>query len=490
MNDPDTLASLAAQALETGEEEQAIPLLGAGAEQFQSALLWQWTGLLERSIDEHEQALRSFGQATRLAPGDAKIAQGCAQTALEAGLPAVDLFESALRLVPNSGAVLMGLVAARAAAGDGERAAADLGAVLESQPLWIEGHEQYAQLVATLGKPGQATQTLEEAIRRTPGEAVLWESLLRIALRRGAYESLKAILDRARGAVADRPAFAFYDAVHAAEAADALRPPALFEGVPGGLQPALAVWQVRHLLRLGAVGAALPIIDQGLAGPQAAELWPYAATAWRLADDPRAEWLEGDPRLVQITDLAAGLPPLDELAGTLRSLHVARGEYLDQSVRGGTQTDGPLLSRIDPVIRQMRRAIAGAVRQYLGALPPVDPMHPLLRYRRDRRVRFAGSWSVRLRSRGRHSNHVHPQGWISSALYIALPKRQECEPEDAGWLTLGVPDDGLGLDLGSRQRIEPRPAQLVLFPSWMWHGTRPFVEGERLTVAFDVRPPI
>ncbi|HYD23379.1 MAG TPA: putative 2OG-Fe(II) oxygenase [Croceibacterium sp.] len=37
--------------------------------------------------------------------------------------------------------------------------------------------------------------------------------------------------------------------------------------------------------------------------------------------------------------------------------------------------------------------------------------------------------------------------------------------------------------------IEPRPGRLVLFPSAMWHGTRPFPAGERLTVAFDVARP-
>jgi len=37
--------------------------------------------------------------------------------------------------------------------------------------------------------------------------------------------------------------------------------------------------------------------------------------------------------------------------------------------------------------------------------------------------------------------------------------------------------------------IEPKPGRLVLFPSTMWHGTRPFDAGERLTVAFDVKRP-
>ncbi len=84
---------------------------------------------------------------------------------------------------------------------------------------------------------------------------------------------------------------------------------------------------------------------------------------------------------------------------------------------------------------------------------------------------------------------MHPLGWISSALYLALPDRSAGETEDAGWFTLGEPDGKLGLELAPWRKVEPKPARLVLFPSWMWHGTVPFKEGERLTVAFDVALP-
>ena len=82
------LADLASKALEEGEEERALPLIESGASQARSALLWQWKGLLERSLDEHEQALRSFEEAATLAPADASIAHGHARTAMEAGLDA------------------------------------------------------------------------------------------------------------------------------------------------------------------------------------------------------------------------------------------------------------------------------------------------------------------------------------------------------------------------------------------------------------------
>ena len=68
----------------------------------------------------------------------------------------------------------------------------------------------------------------------------------------------------------------------------------------------------------------------------------------------------------------------------------------------------------------------------------VDPRHPILS-RRGGRIRFTGSWSVRLTGGGCHANHIHPAGWFSSAFYVALPDVDERGPEPAGWLTLGEP---------------------------------------------------
>jgi hypothetical protein len=208
-----------------------------------------------------------------------------------------------------------------------------------------------------------------------------------------------------------------------------------------------------------------------------------------MADDPRVQWLTEQPGLVQVIELETDLPRLDDLAEFLRNLHRRSGEYLDQSVRGGTQTDGPLFSRIEPIVRKVRSAVVAAVEAYVGNLPPIDPRHPLLSGRRDRTVRFSGSWSVRLRGGGRHSNHVHPQGWISSALYVALPPQKADDQENSGWFTTGDPDETLGLSIGTSRLIEPAVGRLVLFPSYFWHGTIPFPEGERMTIAFDIKPP-
>jgi hypothetical protein len=133
---------------------------------------------------------------------------------------------------------------------------------------------------------------------------------------------------------------------------------------------------------------------------------------------------------------------------------------------------------------QLREAIRATVAEHVAKFPAVDPAHPLLGRKRDP-ILFSGAWSVLLRSKGFHANHVHPVGWISSALYILLPPGTG--EGDAGILTLGeAKAPNFPVDLPPFRTVEPRPGRLVLFPSYTWHGTRPFGEGERMTVAFDV----
>ncbi|MCB2057096.1 MAG: hypothetical protein KDE30_04185, partial [Novosphingobium sp.] len=80
----------------------------------------------------------------------------------------------------------------------------------------------------------------------------------------------------------------------------------------------------------------------------------------------------------------------------------------------------------------------------------------------------------------------HPQGWISAALYLAVPEGLQGE---AGQLALGESPADLGLNLPPHAMVNPRPGRIALFPSYMWHGTRPFGAGERMTIAFDIARP-
>ncbi len=82
-------------------------------------------------------------------------------------------------------------------------------------------------------------------------------------------------------------------------------------------------------------------------------------------------------------------------------------------------------------------------------------------------------------------SHVHPHGLLSSALYISVPDIID-DASKSGWLELGAPPPELNLALAPFMMVAPEPGVLALFPSYFFHGTRPFGSGERLTIAFDV----
>jgi tetratricopeptide (TPR) repeat protein len=486
--DPDVIDELARAALSDGEEDRALPFVAGAAAAERNALLWQWKGLLERSIEEHAAALHSFERAVRLDPGNASIVRGRARVALEAGVPAEHFFQEALELCPSDASTLLGLMAARLAAGNGMQAEAELDAILHKAPTWVEGHNQLAQLRSMLGKSELVNASLERALRSQPQSASLWRALFELKLKQEKFEELEQAVELARTAGLPPTSTGPYAAIALSELGRTEEADRLFAESDKAGGSTLAVWKIRHLLRSRRTANAIELIDRELSGSEADQIWPYAGIAWRLADDQRWDWLVRDGALISVFDLRGKLPPLDHLANVLRSIHRAKGEHMDQSVRGGTQTDGPLFSRIEPEIRALRSVVVEAIGRYLAQLPDPDPKHPLLSHRRDRRVRFAGSWSVRLTDKGFHTSHVHSQGWISSALYIALPPALEQHP-DAGGLQLGEPPLELRVPLNRLELIRPEIGRLVLFPSWMWHGTIPFPAGERLTVAFDVSVP-
>jgi tetratricopeptide (TPR) repeat protein len=216
-------------------------------------------------------------------------------------------------------------------------------------------------------------------------------------------------------------------------------------------------------------------------------------TAWRLMEDERDEQLNGYDTLIQSFELEApdGFSSMEdfnaELNAWLDSVHPKTREYLNQSLRGGTQTPDQIFGRGHALVEKIRARIDQTVIRYIAGLKD-DEKHPFLS-RRARNFGYSGSWSSRLRDCGFHVNHIHPQGWISSCYYVSVPKAVEDVAERQGWIKFGEPALKVALKDPIRRAIQPRPGRLVLFPSYMWHGTVPFRDAQaRTTIAFDVLP--
>ena len=128
-----------------------------------------------------------------------------------------------------------------------------------------------------------------------------------------------------------------------------------------------------------------------------------------------------------------------------------------------------------------------AISAYIADLP-ADERHPFLA-RRGNGFRYAGAWSSLLRDHGFHVNHLHPQGWISSCYYVTVPEETKDTDTRNGWIKFGEPSLAVPLENAVRHAVQPVPGRLVLFPSYMWHGTVPLrAASARTTIAFDALP--
>jgi Putative 2OG-Fe(II) oxygenase len=329
-----------------------------------------------------------------------------------------------------------------------------------------------------------------DACRAQPQNQALWLGWFSAIAQHRNWPRALEILDMATQHCGDSQAIAVARAFVAAESLDPSADAQLAR-CADVQDDFLALCRIRHALRCGnpavAANLALPLTQSKIAG----QVWPYLSTAWRLLDDPRSQWLDGNPLYVGNIDAGFSAADLTELAAFLRQLHTAKAAYAEQSVRGGTQTDRSLLLRHEPILQQARAKLMTVMQKFANNLPPHDTydglIHPLLSRPRDN-LRISGSWSVRLMAQGHNVPHSHPQGWLSSAFYVSLPDAAAIGEAPAGYLQLGAPPAELGLNLAPYRQIKPQTGHLVIFPSTMWHGTVPTCGGERLNIAFDVVP--
>ncbi|GIU67382.1 putative 2OG-Fe(II) oxygenase [Candidatus Phycosocius spiralis] len=443
-----------------------------------------------RERQETEEAFGWIQKAAALLPQDPVTAFGHAQLAFETGRPAAGLFEKAARLDPSNLQISHNHAAALVQEGQTDRAIGLVEENLIRHPDWLAGHALLSKIRTICGHPIGANYA--NACARQPtnmGLHLAWFQLMALAKN---WDKAREILDLAKARMGETQGLIMSRLFLASQIELEQSKPDLsrdlFVGYDHWHDPGFDLCRVRYFLRRGEIERAAFFANRHLQSQTQSLFLPYLSLIWRLNDDPKAHWLDRGSQLIKTIEIALMPDDLANLAQVLRDLHKAKSPYLEQSVHGGTQTDGQILFHHDPAIQVIRGRITTAVKGYLDALPPQELGHPLLGCARGP-IAFAGSWSVWLMSKGFHSTHTHPQGVISSAFYVDLPSTENLGSPPAGWLELGAPPPNLNLSLPAYTHIEPKPGRLVLFPSTQWHATKPFQTGERLTIAFDVTLP-
>ncbi len=466
-----------------------------------SAEAWRVISQANANLQRFGAALVAIENALRMSPGSRVMRLERAQLLEQLGRPAeaLEALESLARESRDSPRLALQLARVLQYLGRLDRASSETSAALDAWPTDIPLHFLHAQLRWLEGAGGALTARLETEIARFPALIPLRlvaADLLRQAdqLAR-AHELLAEALKLAprSSAVLTSLGVVLDDLGRRAEALGSLRVAVSIAPESTAARTNLAA----ALLRSGDAAAAREHLDSLLRRfPDDQKLIAYRATALRLLGDAEYGRLHDYARLVRSYRLEPphGFADIGAFnaafAREVRALHLNSQRPLAQSLRGGSQTDRNLPSEL-PAVAAFLERIRDPIADYIARLGS-DPAHPTDR-RRASAFRVSGTWSVQLSPGGFHVNHVHPQGWLSSAYYIELPEGSR--PEDAaephsraGWLKFGEP--GLTLDACPPDHfVRPEPGMLVLFPSYLWHGTVPFEKGgRRLTAAFDVLP--
>jgi Flp pilus assembly protein TadD len=457
---------------------------------------WVLLGLSLSQLGHLTEAVDAYRQAIALDPGH-RIAHhnlGALLSQLdkpEAAMAALEtagsLGEQSYEMSFNRARALLELNELQAAEREFDRAVA-------LQPINVEGQLQLARVRFMLGDPHFA-RALAAACRANRDDISLQllfaELLWRAGNLDGAEVALRDIL--VRKGFNPQVQATLASVLHEAGRLKDAEAQALQAATAAPADEVVIQTLVSVLLSRGCPADAVPFIDaQRLQRPDSQVWLAYQATAARMLNDETYSRLCDYDRLVKVYELQTprGWSSVSQLnaaaAAALAERHRYRQHPLDQSLRNGTQSTRSLLNDTDPAIEALIAAFADPIAEYRRHVG-VDPGHPMSA-RNVGTPRFSGLWSVRLWRLGFHVNHFHPDGWISSAYYIDVPPESGDETARSGWLKFGEPRYPVP-GVGPERFIRPIPGRLVLFPSYLWHGTTPIHgDAQRLTMAFDVVP--
>jgi Flp pilus assembly protein TadD len=457
---------------------------------------WALLGFILGNQSRLLEAEAAYAQALALSPGNALV-----HRRLGSLLARQDRAEEALAALAQARSLGMRGFELELAAGKAfnqlgrlEEAERALAAAAGLRPRHADTQLRLARVRQARGDPDFA-RSLAAAVREAPADFQLQEVLVALLMRAGradvAEQLLRGQLERA-GPV---PHLRFMLSAVLRETQRLAEAETEALETAGAVPENAAVVEnlVSILLSRGRPDEALAFIRAQRARTPAAQAWlAYEATAARLLGDPRYRELYDYQRLVRCYELQPPPPhrSMAELNTALLEVLAARhrcdSHPLGMSLRQGSQTTRNLVMDAEPLIQALLRSFEHPLREYLGALGR-EAGHPFTA-RNAGAARITTAWSVQLRRGGFHVNHYHNEGWISSAYYVAVPEETSDEGLKSGWLKLGeprFPTPGAGVGCF----VRPVAGQVVLFPSYMWHGTTP-IHGPQLRTAlsFDAVP--
>ena len=164
---------------------------------------------------------------------------------------------------------------------------------------------------------------------------------------------------------------------------------------------------------------------------------------------------------------------------------------LDWEPTGRSTVDGQQTVMLDLTqgspFHQLGEAVSGLVSGYMATLAAKSALasHPWLGAMPARwRLQM---WATVLYEGGHQTPHIHPAGWLSGVFYLEAGQTATAESGD---IVFGHPQPEFAMSAAARSaRHRPRSGDVLLFPSYFFHHTIPYIgPATRISLAFDVIP--
>lgn len=452
--------------------------------------LYNLLGIAQDAQDKLEAAAASYREAVRLQPrvADIHFNLGIVLDRLQRWQEAIASYQAALQLNPqffeaygNLGIVLQRM-------GRLEEATQCYRKGLKINPQDARGHFNLGTALRDQGLLKDAIASYRIAIQLFPNYADAWNNLGETLRDHGQMEeAVQAYQETLR--LNPQHAQANYNMaefLYLAKRYDA--------AIPHFERSQLDDWQARSLYCLykaehfDAFKVRLDkILQQGRhTSPFVATLSTHYALNFGLPDPYNfcrngLEFVYNRP----IPELAAPDSPL--LKALLHDIETSEiAPRVQGMLHAGIQSAGNLFKRPEASFRQLAELVRQAFVDYQQHFADADC--ELIRSF-PQTLEFTSSWYVRMRQGGHLDAHIHEIGWISGAVYLAMPDRVEGSLEGAfEYGTHGdqYPQKHTRFPVG---HVVPNVGDIVLFPSSLFHRTIPFsANQERICIAFDLRP--
>ncbi|MDR7101309.1 tetratricopeptide repeat protein [Croceicoccus sp. BE223] len=440
-------------------------------------------GLVAQRTGRGDEAIVRFTAARDAEPGHPARHQNLAVALKGAGRfdDALAAFEEALRLRPGHAATLANMASCLLAA---DRPAEAL-ALIEGAADHPDLCNNRGVALARLGRRDEAAQAYARALALRPGHVETRLNLADVAGEAEAERLAAAVLaeipghPRAAnqlGLLRERAGDHAGAARALAQGFDAARP-----------HHALGINLARNLIRAGEAERALRVCEQMLAvSPSVTTPLALASVALdRMGQGAARDTLMGIDRFVTVHDIEAveGFTDLATFNAALVGELAAHPSLVEEPeglvTRQGRQSD-ELADDRTPAIAALGDLARTKVAREQARLAAMDRNHPFLRA-------MPGDWSLTLwgtilRAGGEVGAHIHAPNWLSGVYYPDF-----ADGEDGAFAIGVLPDELGGLDLPHRV-FRPKTGRMILFPSYLWHGTLPFGGKDRVSFAFDLVP--